>query len=600
MRLNLLASLLPLASTLNPFGKGATQHNKRTPAMLMESILDYLQTRRMGRRINHGYATRRMRFETFEVRRMLSFTAVGSFPVGTNPQAVATADFNNDGRLDVSTASYDGGSVSVLLGNGLGALGAAINSAAGNNPVSLAVGDFNRDGRPDLVTANHGGNDVSVLLGNGNGTFQNARHINIGSGPTSVAVGDLNGDGKLDLGVVSNLHFPDDPLNPYTGQATILLGTGDGSFSGPRVNSLRDDAYYTCGVIADFNGDGYQDMVNGNDLGEVRFLMGTGQGGWFAEFFGGVTVGPPSSLAAGDVNGDHKLDVVVASRGGNAVSVLRGNGAGGFATEQYAAGNGPASVAMGDFNRDGWLDIVTANFGSNDVSILLGRGDGTFSAAETFAAGPGATAVAAGDFNGDGWLDLAAANASGNTVSVLINDRIWAPAPAAISVNDVTVTEGNHGTTNATFTLTLSKAAGVNVTVHYSTADLTALAGSDYVAAAGTVTFSAGQTSRTITVAVIGDRLAEPTERFAMNLSSPTNAVIGDGQGIGTINDNDRRIIINAVFRREGQANRTSIFPLTVNKREPNETFYLDLFGLSSNALFTKNRGIGTILNDDH
>ena len=54
------------------------------------------------------------------------------------------------------------------------------------------------------------------------------------------------------------------------------------------------------------------------------------------------------------------------------------------------------------------------------------------------------------------------------------------------------------------------------------------------------------------------------------------------------------------MFRREGQANRTSIFPLTVNKREPDETFYLDLFGLSSNALFTNNRGIGTILNDDH
>ena len=83
----------------------------------------------------------------------------------------------------------------------------------------------------------------------------------------------------------------------------------------------------------------------------------------------------------------------------------------------------------------------------------------------------------------------------------------------------MTVTEGNTGTVNATFTLTLSPAYGQPMTVHYATANGTATAGSDYTAASGDVTFAAGQTSKTITVAVLGDRLAEPNETFVVNLS---------------------------------------------------------------------------------
>jgi hypothetical protein len=166
------------------------------------------------------------------------------------------------------------------------------------------------------------------------------------------------------------------------------------------------------------------------------------------------------------------------------------------------------------------------------------------------------------------------------------------------------------------------------------------------------VLIPAGQTSRTFTVAVSGDRNAEPTESFAVNLSAPVNATITDGQGLGTILDDEPRISINDVARTEGRGNKTTLFTFTVtlsaaydqpvtvsyqtvngtattadndyaaktgtltfnpgettktitievkadNRKEPNETFYLDLINNSSNSLLTKFRGIGSIWNDD-
>jgi len=221
-----------------------------------------------------------------------------------------------------------------------------------------------------------------------------------------------------------------------------------------------------------------------------------------------------------------------------------------------------------------------------------------------------------------------------------------------VTIDDVTVTEGNSGTRNAVFTARLSAASSQAVAVNYATANGSATAGSDYQFVSGTLTIPAGQTTETFIVRINGDRLPEPNETFFVNLSSPTNAVIADGQGVGTIVDDEPRISISDVSKSEGKKNQTTLFTFTVtlsaaydqpvtmsfrtvdgtakssdsdyvaksgtltfaagettktitievkgdNKKEANESFYLDLFGNSSNSLFTKNRGIGTILNDD-
>jgi hypothetical protein len=149
-----------------------------------------------------------------------------------------------------------------------------------------------------------------------------------------------------------------------------------------------------------------------------------------AQFF--ATGSVPTSVAVGDFNHDGHLDLAVANFFGNTVSVLLGDGNGGFTTTSTVlAGDGPFSVAVGDFSHDGNLDLAVANANSNDVRVLLGDGKGGFAPASNFGVGLNPDLVAVGDFNHDGNLDLAVANSSDGTVSVLLGDGSGGFAPAS-------------------------------------------------------------------------------------------------------------------------------------------------------------------------
>ncbi len=128
-------------------------------------------------------------------------------------------------------------------------------------------------------------------------------------------------------------------------------------------------------------------------------------------------------------------------------------------------------------------------------------------------------------------------NASGDS-PVLSDVRI--ESTPELSIDDVTVTEGDAGTTPAGFTVSLSAPSSVPVTVDFATAPDTATAPADYVSTSGGLTFAPGETSKPITVPVNGDLTDEPNETFFVNLSNPSNAGIADGQGVGTIIDDDR------------------------------------------------------------
>jgi hypothetical protein len=564
---------------------------------------------------------------------------------------VVTADFNNDARLDLAATNEDG-TVSVLMGDGQGGFGAANQLAALSIGRSLAVGDFNNDGNFDLATVGFGSGyynstKLSLLLGNGDGTFRPPVNTGLLDGsPLSVAVGDFNADGNTDLVCtyfsVRNPYDPDD----YYSAVQVLLGDGGGGFA--DSDECRLPGSYPKGLaVADLNADGNLDVVTAdNYASNVSVLMGYGDGTLGYPAGSDFATGPsPLAVAVGDFTGDGIPDLVTA---GQTVDLLPGLGAGAFAFPIYVSTINNGTVAAADFNRDGKFDVVTA---AGTVSVLLGNGDGTFAPPFDHAAGSLPTRVAIGDFNGDGRPDVAASNAGSNTVSVLLNDGVWSLDTPRLQIGDVTVNEGNTGTANAVFTVTLSRVSDQAVTVAYATGGGGATAASDYRAASGTVTFAPGETSKTITVLVIGDRLVEPTEYFAVNLSNPTNATITDSQGVGTIVDDEPRISISDVSKLEGKNGKTSfVFTVTLsaaydqavtmsyatangtattsdndyvaktgtltilpgettktitiavngdNKRETDECFYLDLFGNSSNALFTKSRVIGTILNDD-
>jgi uncharacterized repeat protein (TIGR01451 family) len=155
--------------------------------------------------------------------------------------------------------------------------------------------------------------------------------------------------------------------------------------------------------------------------------------------------------------------------------------------------------------------------------------------------------------------------ATGQGVGTILDDDTL----PQISIDDVTVTEGDAGTVNAVFTVTLTQSDLMNVTVDFQTSDGTATGGSDYQAAAGTVTFVSPSTSETVTIQILGDLIDEVDETFFVDLSNASaNAGIADPQGLGTITDDDPlvEVSISDVTLAEGDAGVTAFdFAVTLS-----------------------------------
>src|SRR5207302_8419725 len=134
------------------------------------------------------------------------------------------------------------------------------------------------------------------------------------------------------------------------------------------------------------------------------------------------------------------------------VDVFLGRGDGTFQPlVNYAAGAQPAAVAAGDVNGDGKLDVIVANNGSNTLSVLLGKGDGTLLNATSYAVGSSPRGIAVGDFNGDGRTDLAVANTNSNNITVLLG--VLTPV---LSISSTHVGNFVFGQTGATYSITVT------------------------------------------------------------------------------------------------------------------------------------------------
>jgi probable HAF family extracellular repeat protein len=177
-------------------------------------------------------------------------------------------------------------------------------------------------------------------------------------------------------------------------------------------------------------------------------------------------------------------------------------------------------------------------------------------------AGSSMTLAFAYGINNAGQIVGVGRDAAGNNRAFLLTPM--PPDTPLLNIGDTTVTEGNTGTRTATFTVTVSPAASQPVTVNFGTSNGTAVAGSDYQARSGMVTFAPGQTSQTISIVVNGDRTGEWNETFRVTLSQATGAVLIDAQGVGTIVDDEPRISINNVIQREGHSG-TTLFVFTVS-----------------------------------
>jgi hypothetical protein len=334
---------------------------------------------------------------------------------GVTPRQVIIADVNGDGNPDLVIVNQCGlsstpcsnveGTVGVLLGNGDGTFQAAkAYHSGGGYANGIAVGDVNGDGNLDLVVANsctgetcQGPPVVAVLLGDGTGAFVKAHSY--GSGgylPSSITLADVNGDGKLDVLAVNQCTGPRNESGCASGSVVgVLLGKGDGTFKSART--YKTGGWQATGLVAaDVNGDGKPDLVVangcttgsiegcGSDIrGVVGVLLGNGDG-TFQDAQTFDTDGEYAmSVAAADVNGDGKLDLVVANSCAagyfskcykSGVGVLMGNGDGTFqpATSYLSGGYEVTSIAVADLSGDGKPDVLTGNAAGTPGSLTGG------------------------------------------------------------------------------------------------------------------------------------------------------------------------------------------------------------------------------------
>ena len=284
--------------------------------------------------------------------------------------------------------------------------------SAGETPISVAVGDFDDDGVQDLAVTNRYSYDVSILMGLGDGRFSGETRFDLwnAAATQSIAVGDFDRDGMADLVTA----------NQYSGDVQLLRGDGHGWFD---VYTRYEVGYPYSIAVGDFDNDGVQDLAVGGfgSPSQISVLFGLGNGFFGAEQ-GFDIEGQPMSIAIGDFDSDGVQDLAVAAW--RSVAVLMGLGDGTFSEALYydpgQPGDAERSLAIGDFNGDMVQDLAVIQ-DSDYVFVLFGLGDGSFGEEQGFRVGERPRSVAVGDFNGDGAQDLAVTNAFNDTVSVLIN-----------------------------------------------------------------------------------------------------------------------------------------------------------------------------------
>lgn len=362
------------------------------------------------------------------------FINLPSYPSGGTPVALATGDFNGDGKFDVVVLNGNG-FLSFLAGDGRGGfyLPATISTlpvpSSGVTP-RLVAGDFNGDGILDLLILQDPGNTFSIYSGNGHGSFAAPLIINDGlASAGDIAVGDFNGDNRLDLAVAG------------TSSIAVLLASGGGAFQSPILINMPFQVSPSIPIaVGDINQDGHLDIVATSEYAVFEFILGDGRG-----HFDVQKANLPSmlatSMAIGDFNHDGNVDIALGKPTFMGefdigyVYVLFGDGAGRFGQDPIAFFRAPNVfdyMKVADLNGSDALVLP-----SDPINVVKSDSAGKLSEA-SYAAGGGPIGI--GDFNGDGLQDVIAGNGFGIQTLVNAGDGVLR-APVHQKLNDLNYTE---------------------------------------------------------------------------------------------------------------------------------------------------------------
>lgn len=277
-----------------------------------------------------------------------------------------------------------------------------------------------------------------------------------------------------------------------------------------------------------------------------------------------------SGLSLAGVNAGTYLGAVIASFTGDGVDFMSSGNAGALTVSKATTTTGvTSSVNPSDFGQSvTFTATVTSGAGTPSGSVQFKDGGTNIGSAQALTAGVAQLSISSlasgshvitAEYSGDGnFLNSTGTLAGGQVVK----------SQPTLSVNDVSIAEGNSGTSNLVFTVTLSAASALTVNVNYATANGTATTSdNDYQSAASTLTFTPGQVTKTVTILVNGDRKFEPDEAFFLGLTTPVNTAISDAQGTGTIvNDDDLQLLLD---ESGPGANQAAAFDSMLFVRDP-------------------------------
>jgi len=375
------------------------------------------------------------------------------FGVGLAPLDAALGDLNNDGKPDAASADRDSNTISILLGNGEGSFTLVTTLQAGTAPGAVIIAEMNGDTSRDVVVVNQGvpgdnqPDTVDVFFGDGTGSFPTRTTLDVGHLPLDVVADDFSGDGIADLATA----------NWNSDNVTVHLGTGGGGFDAGR--NFRPGVQPRSLAVLDVDGDGLRDLaVSLEGDNAIGFLMGKANGTFSRsnQTLPGTGFNVDDVLAA-DVNGDGRKDLLWINQFGafdpGTISIQLSDGGTWFVEPPgsgLATGTRPEALAVMDLDRQGNIDLVVANRFDNTLSVYLGDGQGGFTPAGSFGTGSEPFSAAVGDLNSDGRLDVLTADFGGNGVSVLLNNSF-----IDLGFNSV------RAATATTFTWDLLPGAGV-------------------------------------------------------------------------------------------------------------------------------------------